>query len=86
LEVIFSRKAQKDLDSIDLSIKKIIFALIEKNAPNPLGMHMRHGLPFFVENATRQARIIYNQEDKNLLILRCFQTRKQYEKGYKSFR
>ncbi|MCR4335371.1 MAG: hypothetical protein NUV57_02430 [archaeon] len=83
MEVIFSRNSQKDLDSIDSYLRKLFFLHAEKISANPTKKHLRHGLPFFAEKVTKQARIVYNFSDESLLILRCFKTHKQYEKWYK---
>lgn len=59
---------------------------IEKVARMPPRRHLRFGLPVYVENVTKQARLIYRIESDKLHILRCFQTHKEYEKWYNSFR
>ena len=47
---------------------------------------MKHGLPWFVEKITKQARLVYRLENECLHVLRCFATHKEYERWYLSFK
>ncbi|VVB99261.1 Uncharacterised protein [uncultured archaeon] len=47
---------------------------------------MKCGLPYLVEEVTKQARIIYQAESDKLFIFRCFANHKEYEKWYKSYK
>lgn len=86
METIFSPKAQRALDEMDNPLRKIFIKHAEKLASNPEQRHMRFGLPFYVEEVTRQARLVYNFEAGNLFIVRCFATHKEYERWYKSYK
>ena len=86
METLFSQKAQKELDAIDAQLRKMFFSHIEKIAVNPEQRHMRFGLPFYVEEVTRQARLVYNFEGGKLFIVRCFASHKEYEKWYKGYK
>ena len=86
METIFSKKAQKDIDAIDTSLREMFFSHAEKILKNPGQRHVCFGLPFYVEEVTRQARLVYNQEGSNIYIVRCFATHKEYEKWYKSYK
>lgn len=86
MNVVFSEKAKKELDDIDQSLRKLFIKHTEKIITMPLKRHMRFGLPYNVEEVTKQARIIYNFEGDTCYILRCFKTHKEYERWYKSFK
>ncbi|MDO8625310.1 MAG: hypothetical protein Q7R47_04465 [Candidatus Diapherotrites archaeon] len=86
MEVLFSPKAQKSLDEMDATLRKLFLGHAEKIASNPNQRHMRFGLPFFVEEVTRSARLAYHIESETLFVVRCFATHKEYEKWYKSFK
>jgi len=80
-----SELALKDLEQMDNSLKKFFVKHVEKIANMPPRRHMRLGLPWHVEEVTKQARLVYNEDDENLRIIRCFATHKEYEKWYKTF-
>ncbi len=86
MEAIFSPKAQKALDEMDNTLRIIFLKHAEKIASGPEQRHMRFGLPFYVEEVTRQARLVYNFDAGSLFIVRCFATHKEYEKWYKSYK
>jgi hypothetical protein len=82
----FSEKAEKELDEMDQSLRGLFIKHAEKIAAVPPGRHMRFGLPFSVEEVTRQARMVYNREEETCYILHCFKHHKEYERWYKSFK
>lgn len=86
MDVIFSPKAQKEIDGFENSLRKMFFGHAEKITANPEQRHMRFGLPYYVEEVTRQARIVYNFDSGKLFVVRCFATHKEYEKWYKGFK
>lgn len=86
MRIIFSDRAEKELDSMDKSLRKLFVQHAEKIAAMPPRRHLRFGLPFTVEEVTRQARIVYRMEDNTCSILQCFCTHKEYERWYKSFK
>ncbi len=86
MEAVFSEKAEKELDDADTSLRKLFLKHAEKIASIPPGRHLRFGLPFNVEEVTRQARIVYHIENDTCHILHCFRTHKEYERWYKSFK
>jgi len=86
MEVIFSDDAEKELDEIDPSLRELFFKHVEKIRNMPPRRHMRFGLPFNVEDVTKQARLVYQMEEKNLTVLHCFKRHKEYERWYKSFK
>ncbi len=86
MQVIFSEKAEKELDKMDHLFRKLFFKNIEKIKEFLPRRHLRFGLPFNVEEVTKQARIVYQIEENKLFILHCFDTHKEYEKWYKSFK
>ncbi|MEK6942404.1 MAG: hypothetical protein AABW85_06110 [archaeon] len=82
----FSENAEKELDEMDNSLRKLFIKHAEKISSIPPRRHMRFGLPFNVEEVTRQARIVYNIEEETCCILHCFKNHKEYERWYKSFK
>ncbi|MFH1587243.1 MAG: hypothetical protein ABID38_05275 [Candidatus Diapherotrites archaeon] len=86
MKLEFSEKAEEELDAIDKSLRKLFIKHAEKIASMPLRRHMRFGLPFNVEEVTRQARMVYNIEENTCHILHCFKNHKEYERWYKSFK
>lgn len=53
---------------------------------NPLRRHMKYGIPYHVINVTKQARIVFEIENEDAIILHCFSNRKDYESWYKSYK
>jgi hypothetical protein len=86
MRVIISEKAEQDLDAMDELLRGYFIKHMEKLENMPPRRHMRFGLPYFVEDVTRQARMIYHPEEDCIFILRCFPTHKEYERWYLSFR
>jgi Txe/YoeB family toxin of Txe-Axe toxin-antitoxin module len=48
--------------------------------------HMMHGLPYFVEKVTKQARLVYQIFGEDIVVLRCFSAHKDYERWYRSYK
>jgi len=86
MEVFFSENAEKELDGMDPQIRELFFKHVEKVRNMPPRRHMKFGLPFNVEDVTKQARMVYHIEEKKLYVLRCFKDHKEYERWYKSFK
>ena len=86
MKLAYFEHALRDLEKMDGSERKLFIKHIEKIMEMPLQRHMRFGMPFYVEEVTRQARLVYNFENENLFIVRCFATHKEYEKWYKSYK
>jgi len=86
MEIVFSGQAERELDEADSGLREFFIQHAEKIASAPMKRHLRYGLPFFAENVTRQARIVYNIENGVCYILHCFKTHKEYERWYKSFK
>ena len=86
LTLIFTPKAGEDLDALDQNVRKMFLKHAEKLQAMPPRRHLKFGLPFNVEDVTKQARMIYKTTENELTILRCFATHKEYEKWFKSFK
>lgn len=85
MEVKFSPKSEEELDKIDNSLRRLFIKHAEKLANYSSSKHMKFGLPFNVEEVTKQARIVFEPRENRIYILHCFATHKEYEKWYKSF-
>lgn len=85
MEVEFSETAIKDLEDMDKATYTAFRKYLQKIAMMPPRRHMRHGLPFNIEEVG-QGRIAYQVDDENgtLYIIRCFCDHKEYEKWYSS--
>jgi mRNA-degrading endonuclease RelE of RelBE toxin-antitoxin system len=86
MELIFSEQSEKELEQMNKQLNSMFGKHFEKISLIPPRRHMRFGLPFSVEEVTKQARIIYKIENETICILRCFVTHKEYEKWYKSYK
>lgn len=85
MEVLFSEAAEKELDDMDQQLREFFLKHAEKIKAMPPRRHMKFGLPYHVEDVTKQARMVYHIEEKNIYILHCFKNHKEYERWYKSF-
>jgi len=82
----YSEHSLSDLEKMDNSTRKQFINHVEKILESLHQRHMRFGMPFHVEEVTRQARLVYNFDAEALFILRCFATHKEYERWYKSYK
>lgn len=78
--------AEKELEKIANPLNAQFGKHIEKIASQETSRHMKHCLPYFTENVTKQARIIYYFEEKTIYVMHCFKNHKEYERWYKSFK
>ncbi len=78
--------AEKELEKIKNPLNLLFGKHIEKLSSKESHRHMKRGLPFSVENVTKQARIVYYVEEETIYIMHCFSTHKEYEKWYKSYK
>ncbi|MBI4406379.1 hypothetical protein HY571_00510 [Candidatus Micrarchaeota archaeon] len=86
MEIIFDEDAVHDLDEMDNSIREFFRKHIKKISHMPPRRHLQLGLPWHVEEVTKQARLVYNyKNEEKLAIMRCFTTHKEYEKWYKTY-
>ena len=87
-KIEFKNKADEDFLKIDGNLRKFFSKHLEKVATMPPRRHLKHGLPFFVEEVTKQASLVYELEDETqtLFVVRCFALHKDYEKWYQSFK
>ncbi|MBU2100549.1 hypothetical protein KKG83_07895 [Candidatus Micrarchaeota archaeon] len=86
MKLEFSEKAEKELDAMDKTLRRLFVKHAEKVSNMPPGRHLRFGLPFNVEEVTRQNRMVYHIEKEICSILHCFKNHKEYERWFKSFK
>ncbi len=86
MQIKFSEKAEVELGKMDKCLQKLFLKHAEKIVQIPQRRHMRFGLPFNVEDITKQARMVFQTEGKTLYVLHCFKNHKEYERWYKSFK
>ena len=86
MNLIFYEDAKADLKKIDNSLLEFFRKHIKKISEMPPRRHMKSGLPYHIEEVTKQARIVYDyQDDETILIIHCFALHKEYEKWYRTF-
>ncbi|HNV01476.1 MAG TPA: hypothetical protein PKK60_03550 [archaeon] len=86
MELVFLEQSEKELDQMNKQQNEMFSKHFKKIIQIPPRRHLRFGLPFNVEEVTKQARIIYKIEKETIYILHCFTTHKDYEKWYKSYK
>ena len=86
MNIVFSEKAVKELENAEQSMRKLFMKHAEKISSSPARRHLKFGLPFNVEEVTRQARMVYSVEGSTCYVLHCFKNHKEYERWYKSFK
>lgn len=86
MEIRILETAEKELEKIPNPLNKQFGKHIEKIVSKETSRHLKHGLPYFTENVTKQARIIYYIEEEIIYVMHCFATHKEYERWYKSFK
>ena len=85
MEVELLEQVKNDLDRMDNSVFIDFMKHLEKIAGTPFQRHLKHGLPFYVEEVG-QGRIIYSIDGDTIYIERCFTRHKDYEKWYRSYK
>lgn len=85
MKIEISENAFKDLDDMDKATYSTFRKHLIKISEMPPRRHMRHGVPYSVEEVG-QGRIAYriDSESETLYIVRCFSDHKEYEKWYNS--
>jgi len=86
MKVQISVKAEKQLDGMPEELRLIFMKHMRKIQSIPLRRHMKYGIPSYVEEVTKQARIIYYLKDEEAYITHCFKNHKEYERWYKSYK
>ena len=86
MKIIFEEQARKDFDSFERKLQEFFRHHLAKLQGMPPRRHMKHGLPWHVEDVTKQARLVFNERDDTLFVIRCFATHKEYERWYQSYR
>jgi mRNA-degrading endonuclease RelE of RelBE toxin-antitoxin system len=86
MKIIFEKRATDDFLSFDRQLQEFFRKHIDKLQNMPPRRHLRYGLPFHVEEVTKQARLVYNEEGDTLYVIRCFATHKEYERWYQSYK
>ncbi len=86
MELVFLEQSEKELDQMNKQQNEMFSKHFKKIIQIPPRRHLRFGLPFNVEEVTKQARIIYKIENETIYILHCFTTHKDYEKWYKNYK
>jgi len=86
MDIRIFETAEKELEKIANPLNKQFGKHIIKVSLKETNRHLKKGLPFFVENVTKQARLIYYIEEEIIFVMHCFATHKEYEKWYKSYK
>ena len=86
MRVFYTENSEADLQGMDNVLRKYFIKHTEKISKELPRRHMQFGLPYYVEEVTRQARLVYEVKNESLYVIRCFAAHKEYEKWYKSFK
>ena len=86
MEINFTEEAQTDFLSLDKQLQLFFKNHIDKLQKMPPRRHLQKGIPYFMEDITKQARLVYTVDENAFFVFRCFATQKEYEKWYKSYR
>lgn len=86
MKIIFKEKAREEFLALEKQLQAFFKKHMEKVSLMPPRRHLRLGVPYHVENVTKQARFSYNIEGDLMTIIRCFSDHKEYEKWYESFK
>ena len=86
MELRFSEEGRQDFLGLDKTLQSFFKKHIEKISEMPPRRHLKLGIPYHVENVTKQARLVYDADENMLLVVRCFAAHKEYEKWYKSYK
>lgn len=85
MDVELLEQAKNDLQAMDSSLYKNFSKHLRKIAETPFQRHLKHGIPFYVEEVG-QGRITYSISDDTIFIERCFTKHKDYENWYRSYK
>ncbi len=83
MAILFTKKAEADFGRLDNGVRFLFRKHMEKLMQMPPRRHLRHGNPFFCENVVEQARLVYQVDGENILIIRCFCTHKEYDRWFR---
>jgi len=86
MQIRILETTEKELEKIPNPLNKQFGKNIEKLTSKEINRHLKHGLPYYTENVTKQARIIYYTEEEIIFIAHCFATHKEYERWFKSYK
>jgi hypothetical protein len=81
-----AKQAECELDEMPASLKLSFMQHMWKLQDMLPGRHLKHGVPYYVENVTRQARLVYQLHGDDVHIIRCFSLHKDYERWYQSYK
>ena len=86
MKLAYSENAKREFlaleKSLQLKFKKRLKKLAEGLPPR---RHLKCGIDAFVDEVTRNARVVYFVENEEMTILHCFATHKEYERWFANF-
>jgi len=86
MEIDWSDQSKKDMKAFERKLQGFFLSHADKLSIMPPRRHLKHGLPWNVEDVTKQARLVYLADNDALRVIRCFATHKEYERWYQSYR
>jgi phage-related protein len=86
MKLVFTGSAKKELEDLPQELAALFIAHLEKMQDMPPRKHMKYGIPYHAEKVTKQARIIYNITEDMIYIIHCFDSHKENERWYKSYK
>ncbi|MFH0906463.1 MAG: hypothetical protein V1824_03945 [archaeon] len=83
----FTEEFEKEYNKLDLFLRKKIYnKALELLEPDISRKHLKYGLPYFVLKIDKSSRLIYNLESNKVICIKYFNTHKEYEKWFKTYR
>ncbi|MFH1095298.1 MAG: hypothetical protein V1728_03715 [Candidatus Micrarchaeota archaeon] len=80
MDIRFSQIGEQDFGRLDNSLRILFKKHMQKLMQMPPRRHLRNGNPYFCENVNEQARLVYQLNGEEMLIIHCFGTHKEYER------
>jgi hypothetical protein len=85
MNIKFTQEADADIDAMENSVYLQFRKHLDKILVQPPRKHARHGLPFFTENVG-QGRIPILISKDTIIVVRCFEHHKEYDKWLDQFK
>ncbi|MFH0922834.1 MAG: hypothetical protein V1811_02130 [Candidatus Micrarchaeota archaeon] len=86
MNIEFSNEGREDFLHLEKQHQIFFKRHMEKLLAMPPRRHLQRGIPYHVENVTKQARLVYDIQGETLYVNRCFATHEEYERWFKSFK
>ena len=86
MKIEFKPRAEDDFLSLEKKLQGIFENHLKKLLEMSPRRHLCFGMPYYVEDVTQSARIVYDFEGDVIYVIRCFSNHKDYERWYLAFK